>query len=163
MRRNLVLVILMIFLRPYSSLAFEYLEVSDFISADEEKLHSIKYGGQQEDLILDSLISYLNQQDWSYLKANNDWGWHGDIIILFNKKGFVKRVRSDFHSGYTHQDDIYLRTADRLKRQVRKTLKQRDLSHLKPPPEYKVKIALNYTSADREVIWSRGKSRDETK
>ena len=79
------------------------------------------------DLILDSLISYLNQQDWSYLKAKNDWSWHGDIIIIFNKKGFVKRVRSDFHSGYTHQDDIYLQTAD------------------------------------REVVWSRGKSLDEAK
>jgi hypothetical protein len=142
-------------------MAFEYLEVSNIRSADEEKLNSFKNGGQHEDLILDSLISYLNQQDWSYLKANNDWGWYGDIIIIFNKKGFVKRVRSDFHSGYTHQDDIYLRTADRLKRQVRKTLKQGDLSHLNPPPEYKVKIALKYTSANREVVWSRGNSRDE--
>ena len=107
MRRNLILMILMIFLRPFSCLAFEYLEVSEInesslfnsSSADEEKLNSVINGGQHEDLILDSLISYLNQQDWSYLKAKNDWGWHGDIIIIFNKKGFVKRVRSDFHSG----------------------------------------------------------------
>ena len=161
----------MIILRLCSCLAFEYPEVSEntesvifnIISADEEKLNSINNGGQHEDLILDSLISYLNQQDWSYLKAKNDWGWHGDIIIIFNKKGFVKRVRSDFNSGYTHQDDIYLRTADRLKRQVRKTLKQIALSHLEPPPEYTVNVALNYTSADKEVVWSRGISFDEAK
>ena len=156
MRRNQVLVILMIFLRPCSCLAFEYPDVS-------EKNESAIFNIINEDLILDSLISYLNQQDWSYLKAKNDWGWHGDIIIIFNKKGFIKRVRSDFHSGYTHQDDIYLRTANRLKRQVRKTLKQRDLSHLEPPPEYTVNVALNYTSADREVVWSRGISRVEAK
>ena len=153
----------MVFFRLDFCLAFEYLEVSEknessfshISGIKAEKPDSLENGDQYKDLLTDSLLAYLNQQDWSYLKAENDWEWHGDIIMLFKKNGFIKRVKSDFQSGYTHKDDIRLRTADKLKRQVRKSLKQVDLSHLNPPSEYKVNIVLNYTSASREVVWSR--------
>lgn len=121
---------------------------------DKVQLVSISYGRQKKDLLTDSLISYFNQQDWAYLKAENDWGWHGELILLFNKKGLIKRVKSDFHSGYTHQNDINLRSADKLSRQVRKMLKKGDFTHLNPPSEYRIAISLTYTTATRKLVWN---------
>lgn len=168
MHRHIGLIIIMVFFSLQSSWAIENSEMSArnnsanlFIpSIDQVRLDSIKPGSLQKERIADSLVAYLNLQDWSYLKAKNDWGWHGELIIYFNKKGLIKKVRSDFHSGYTHKDDIYLGTADRLKRQVRKTLKKRDFAHLNPPLEYRIKLLLTYTTVNREVVWSSAESND---
>ena len=168
MYRYIGLIIIMVFFSLNSNWAIEYSEISAkknsanlFItSIDQVRLDSIKPGSLQKEQIADSLVAYLNLQDWSYLKAKNDWGWHGELIIYFNKKGIIKKVRSDFHSGYTHQDDIYLGTANRLKRQVRKTLKKRDFAYLNPPLEYRIKLLLTYTTANKELVWGSGESND---
>ncbi len=116
---------------------------------------SVKIASNESDGIKDSLISYLNHQDWSYLKAANDWSWSGNLIILFNDKGVIKKVRSDIQSGHTHKDDLLLGTRGKFKRQVRKSLRKKDLSHLNPPKKYIVKVLIKYNSSNKEVIWSR--------
>ena len=168
MYRYIGMIIFMVFFSLQCNWATENSEISArnnstnlfLTSIDQVRLDSIKPGSLQKEQIADSLVAYLNQQDWSYLKAKNDWGGHGELITYFNTKGIIKKVRSDFHSGYTHQDDIYLGTADRLKRQVRKTLKKRDFAHLNPPLEYRIKLSLTYTTVNRELVWSSGESND---
>ena len=79
----------------------------------------------QKDLIIDSLISNLNQQDWSYLRAKMDWAWYGKLFIHFNRHGISKKVKYNIESGYVHEEDLYLRTRKQLIRQVKKnTLKK---------------------------------------
>ncbi len=109
---------------------------------------------QQENMV-DSLIDYLNKQDWSYLQAKEDWAWHGKLFIHFNRHGISNRVKYSIEHGYVHQEDFYSRTKRQLKRQVKQTLLNRDLSELNPPSRYKIKISLNYSADKKELVWSR--------
>jgi len=105
--------------------------------------------------IVDSLIDYLNNQDWSYLRVKEDWAWHGKLFIHFNRHGISNRVKYSIEHGYVHHDDLYSQAKRQLKRQVKQTLLNRDLSELNPPSRYTIKISLNYSVDKRELVWSR--------
>ena len=109
----------------------------------------------QQDYIVDSLINYLNKQDWSYLQAKEDWAWYGKLFVHFNRHGISNKVKYNIESGYVHDDDFYLRTKKQLKHQVKQTLLNKDLSDLNPQSSYKFKINLNYSTDKKELVWSR--------
>ena len=109
----------------------------------------------QQEFIVDSLINYLNMQDWSYLRAKEDWAWHGKLFVHFNRHGISNKVKYKIESGYVHDDDFYLQTKKQLIRQVKQTLLNRDLSDLNPQPRYEIKISLNYSTDKKELVWNR--------
>ena len=108
----------------------------------------------QKDFIIDALISYLNQQDWSYLRAKKDWGWYGKLVIHFNRHGISNKVKYKINTGFVHENDLKLPTKRKLVRQVKKTLLKRDLSDLNPQSRYEIKVMLDYSTDKKELVWS---------
>ena len=140
------------------SLVICFLVLSITLFAQDDKNKDTSTSGttiSQQEYIVDSLINYLNKQDWSYLRAKKDWAWHGKLFVHFNKHGISNKVKYNIESGYVHDDDFYLRTKKQLIRQVKQTLLNRDLSDLNPQSRYKIKINLNYSTDKKELVWSR--------
>jgi len=103
---------------------------------------------------IDSILVYLNEQDWGYMASTNDWILHMNIIVNFNQHGKIKKVNFEIQSGMIYHDDIYSNSIKRLKKQVKKALVNLDLSLFDPPDSYKVNIALTFHSSKSELVWS---------
>ena len=101
---------------------------------------------------IDSMLYYLNEQDWAYMASSNDWVLYNTVIVNF-KLGKITKVNFEIQSGMIYHDDIYSSNIKRLKKQVKKALLNLDLSLFEPPDSYKVNLALTFHRSNKELIW----------
>ena len=102
---------------------------------------------------IDSMLYYLNEQDWGFMASANDWILYSNVIVNF-KHGKINKVNFEIQSGMIYQDDMYSNSIKRLKKQVEKALLNLDLSLFEPPESYKVNIALTFHRSNKELTWS---------
>ncbi len=102
---------------------------------------------------IDSMIVYLNEKDWGFMATKNDWVLFNHIIVFFNKKGKIKKVKYEIQSGTIYNDDLYSNSIKKLKKQVKRVLLNLDFSLFEPPESYIVKISLTFNSSDNLLIW----------
>ena len=102
---------------------------------------------------IDSMLVYLNEQDWGYMATTNDWVLHNYIIVSFNKNGIIKKVKFEIQSGVINDDDLFSKSIKQLKKQVKKALVNLDFSLFEPPDSYKINIALTFHSSKKELTW----------
>ena len=102
---------------------------------------------------IDSMLFYLNKQDWGFMASANDWILYNNVIVNF-KHGKISKVNFEIQSGMIYQDDMYSNSIKRLKKQVEKALLNLDLSLFEPPESYKINIALTFHSSTKELTWS---------
>lgn len=103
---------------------------------------------------IDSMLYYLNNQDWSFMASANDWIFHNNILVSFSKKGKINNVKYEIQSGTIYQDDLYSKDMRQLKKQIKKSLMNLDFSLFNPPESYSLNIALTYNSSNGELNWS---------
>ena len=102
----------------------------------------------------DSMLYYLNEQDWGFMETTNDWVLYNHIIVFFNKKGKIKKVKYEIQSGRIYQDDMYSRSIKHLKKQIKKSLNKLDFSLFDPPDSYILNVSLTFHRSKKELTWS---------
>ena len=102
----------------------------------------------------DSMLYYLNEQDWGFMATTNDWILYINVIVNFNKHGKINKVNYKIQSGKIYQDDIYSRSIKHLKKQIKKSLINLDFSLFEPTDRYMFNFSLTLHSSKNKIKWS---------